>query len=433
VVDPGENITVTFTNTKRGSLEVIKSVVKGDYAFPNNFDATFTVKVIGPSYPGPGGITHDFVVDDGVLSGSPWILTNLLPGVYTVTETDPGVAWTVSGGGAVTIDPGEPESTTITNTIKLPHTTASLTANVYETSPGGNVWLYISDTNDGAVPLTDPHIHLFLGATEFDANGGVPGIQPLTKGDAYWSVGPPTWAISSGTPNGDTNNNGIMDVGETWHWAVQVTLFSDTLITINGHGTDPLGNPVDGPTYPTETKSITVEVNEATRTQGFWATHFNFTKFIFEEYAGSYIDLGWLDPPITTMEQLMGVFWANNANNSDGTKRDALCQTKIIASQQALAAILNSYMPGGAPLPAGYGLADIITILSGGDINAIRMLNSVLGAFNEGGDDVALDPGLPPTGPATPQISKEEADTTYANCPGWVPAAITPPTKGPKK
>ena len=101
---------------------------------------------------------------------------------------------------------------------------------------------------------------------------------------------------------------------------------------------------------------MTVEVGYATRTQGFWATHLyippdspagtlGFTEYVFNRYTGNppdddastsgYIDLGWL-PPITNISDLMGVFWANTAKNSNGSKRDALCQAKVQASWQAM-------------------------------------------------------------------------------------------------
>jgi hypothetical protein len=185
--------------------------------------------------------------------------------------------------------------------------------------------------------------------------------------------------------------------------------------TTNGHGTDPPGNPVNGPDYMSETTSLQVKVLGATRTQGFWSTHLEFTTYIFHTYLGDHIDLGW--KYVDSMEKLMGIFWANNAKNSNGTKRSALCQAKETASNQALAAILNSAMPGGKALPAPYTLDMIKSILSGSDINAIKKLSSDLDAFNNSGDNVALDPTLLPTGKADPQGAKAIADIPFADCP----------------
>jgi hypothetical protein len=87
----------------------------------------------------------------------------------------------------------------------------------------------------------------------------------------------------------------------------------------------------------------------------------------------------------------------------------------MIAGQQALAAILNSSMPGGAPLPAGCDLTTIANTLAGTDINAIKTLGSVLGAYNQSGDTFALDPSLPPTGRANPIDARKIANIPFAD------------------
>ena len=287
----------------------------------------------------------------------------------------------------------------------IPHTTISIEADVYETTPGGNVWLYICDTNDGEVPLTDPSATLLVGSD--------PPIE-LVKGDAYWSVGPPTWAISSGTANGDTNDDGIMDVDESWCWAVQITLYESSNITVNGHAIDPLGNPVDGPTYPSETGTITIEVGAATRTWGFWKTHLWLVQWMFAENQDPMspyyndtpvvalpIDLGnWNGQNMTVNStcEYMALMWAKQSQNSDGGKREKIDAARIHTAHQALAAIMNYYMPGGAPLPAGITLSSIADTLTNGNIKQIRDLGSALADYNESGDDEALDPSMPPTG-----------------------------------
>ena len=151
-----------------------------------------------------------------------------------------------------------------------------------------------------------------------------------------------------------------------------------------------------------------------------------FTEYVFNRYTGNppddkpatagYIDLGWL-PPITDIDDLMGVFWGNNAKESDRSKRGKLCQARMIASQQALAAILNSAMPGGAPLPDGYSPDEIASILASGKIGDVRTLNTALTKYNEGGDPYALDPSLPPTYRADPKHAKEVANIPFADCP----------------
>jgi len=59
---------------------------------------------------------------------------------------------------------------------------------------------------------------------------------------------------------------------------------------------------------------------------------------------------------------------------------------------------MNSSMPGGAPLPDGITRGSIAETLTNGNVKDIRDLGSALAGYNESGDDVALDPSLPPTG-----------------------------------
>jgi hypothetical protein len=410
------DVVVTVTNSPiLGCLEVTKVVDLDDYMFASSANSTFIITVTGPSYPTGHNLT--FVLINGVVQygldagGDSACLCDLIPGSYTAAEIAP------AGWGAVNItgspatveagdecDDGAPVIT-VTNTLLIPHTTISITADVYETTSGGNVWLYISDTNDGQVPLTSPSVTLLVGAN--------PPIE-LVKGDAYWSVGPTTWAQSPGTPNGDTNNNGIMDVGETWYWAVQVTLYGDTNITVNGHGTDPLGNPVDGPTYIDETDTITVQVGGATRTWGFWKTHLYLVQWMYDHGIWTSIDMGtWQNYTgvnqthiINSVCKYMGLMYSDQSKNSDRTMRKDIDNARIHAAHQALAAIMNSLMPGGAPLPAGITLQSIATILSSNNITAIRNLGSALANYNESGETVALDPSLPPTGKASGNIAE---------------------------
>jgi hypothetical protein len=415
-----------------GCLTITKNLVTTGYLFANNVTLDFIVNVANAGISYSQNVT--FHVVNGVLQAPTSVtLENLIPGTYNVTEVNPGIMWTVTGEGIVTVNSGTScAAKTITNTIKLPNTTINITADVEQTTPGGNVWLYIWDTNDGQVPLTDPHIHLLIGGVEFDANNVTPGIQPLTKGDAYWSSGPPTWLQIPGAANGDTWNDGIMGVNETWCWAVQVTISATTEFIVNGHGIDPLGYPVDGPTYSTEIGTITVEVGGATRTWGFWKTHLFLVNWMFNPAGGNItlpIYLGtWQNyngvlqaQNITNVCRYMGLMWSDQAKNSDRTMRKDIDKARIHTAHQALAAIMNSYMPGGASLPAGITLASINATLSSNNITAIRNLGSALAGYNESGDDVALDPSMPPTGRVSGNIADPQgARTAGAACiPFW--------------
>jgi hypothetical protein len=286
----------------------------------------------------------------------------------------------------------------VTNTLLIPHTTINITADFYETTAGGNVWLHICDTNDGEVPLTNNYVELW----------------------ADNSTGPILIATLNETSSNFTGDNpvlDVLDVDETWCWDYQVTLWTDTTLIVNGYGTDPLGNPVAPPAYPSESQNITIQVGTATRTWGFWKTHL----WLVEYMLGGSTALNTSDPyytavPIVSLPIYLGnwtaqqgvtingtcsymaLMWAKQSHNSDGGKREKIDAARIHTAHQALAAIMNYYMPGGAPLPGGITLASIADTLTNGTIQEIRALGSALANYNESGDDEALDPSLPPTG-----------------------------------
>jgi hypothetical protein len=101
----------------------------------------------------------------------------------------------------------------------------------------------------------------------------------------------------------------------------------------------------------------------------------------------------------------MGLMWSDQTKNSDGGMREKIDAARIHTAHQALAAIMNYYMPGGAPLPGGITLASIAETLTNGTEKEIRDLGSLLAGYNESGDDVALDPSMPATGKTTGNIA----------------------------
>ncbi len=97
-----------------GSLTVTKSVDLGDNEFELNDE--FTINITGPD-----SFSETITLSDGESR----TLDDLQPGTYTVTETDPGPAWDVSGEGAVEVEAGGEASATITNTFTAPELSAS--------------------------------------------------------------------------------------------------------------------------------------------------------------------------------------------------------------------------------------------------------------------------------------------------------------------
>ena len=110
----------------------------------------------------------------------------------------------------------------------------------------------------------------------------------------------------------------------------------------------PLGNSVNGPTYPGETTSQTVRVIGTTRTLGYWQTHTSFTTAIFTDYltvqGNNFIGQNVPVVPgthkgiLTSTSQVFGGFYAPIAKTSTGTKRTPGDQARITLLQQLLAA-----------------------------------------------------------------------------------------------
>jgi archaellum component FlaG (FlaF/FlaG flagellin family) len=157
-------------------------------------------------------------------------------------------------------------------------------------------------------------------------------------------------------------------------------------------------------------------VGGATRTWGFWKTHTLFTECVFDK-CGSSFDLGWRQ--VTNYEELFGIFMANNAKNADGSARCALGKARVTASHQALAALLNTCLENGKPLPAGITPCSIKNTLKCGTVAQINALNSKLDAYNNSGDTVKLSVDESCVqGSATPKDSLAAADETFADTTG---------------
>ncbi|MGH8517091.1 MAG: hypothetical protein ACREUE_06485, partial [Panacagrimonas sp.] len=99
-----------------------------------------------------------------------------------------------------------------------------------------------------------------------------------------------------------------------------------------------------------------------------------------------------------------------------------LCQTKLHASWQLMAAILNEGLDNGPAIPtdpvSGLPADDALRLaLKTTNRTNITRLAGLLGGYNESGDDVAIedaDGAIIP--PADPNGTREEADLTIGNC-----------------
>ncbi len=134
VPEDGENVAASVVNTRRlGSLEVLK-IVAWSGTSPDN-QKTFQLCISGPSYPTGSCKTMSF-------GGGALLWSNLLPGAYSVTETNPGSAWTVqitSSPATVPLDGGQAK-VTVTNT-KLAPARITVTKLVSETE--SHQWSFV--------------------------------------------------------------------------------------------------------------------------------------------------------------------------------------------------------------------------------------------------------------------------------------------------
>jgi uncharacterized repeat protein (TIGR01451 family) len=213
-VDPGTPCaSVTITNTLYpGCLEINKYV---DWAgFTPNPAQTFTVTVIGPSHPSPG-ISHVF----GHLGGY-WTLYDLIPGVYTVTESDPGSPWVVSPGliQTVTVQPTSMcEYVSITNFYYAGCLEITKYVEWYGVTPDPAQTFTVTVTGPSHPSPGTTHIFGHTGGT-WTLNDLAPGSYTVTETDPgpNWIVSPgltQTVSVSVGTPCASVSITNIFDAG----------------------------------------------------------------------------------------------------------------------------------------------------------------------------------------------------------------------------
>jgi len=181
----------------------------------------------------------------------------------------------------------------------------------------------------------------------------------------------------------------------------------------------------------------------ATRTIGFWRTHASFTRQVLDQrplpsavvvgtsplavasdgsFVNGSIKLSQSGKIFTlrSVSDVMGVFWANNAFNSNGRKRSNLCQARIAMGKQLLGTILNQAFGNPMPLPTVNG-TDLITAallaMDGNDAQAIRTMGTLLDEYNNSGDDITIViPGSLTIGKADPKAAQALARLAAGDC-----------------
>ncbi len=171
---------VTFTGP-RGTLRVTKVVSWGSKK--KNTAQTFQICISGPSTVPCQTVGYN----GGVVTFS-----DLVPGSYTVSETNPGVSWLVTiAGSPATVTATAPAAATVTNTAADPDIDIDKKGPTLVTAGSAAVYTY-SVKNDGNVALTN--------VTVTDTKCASP-----VKG------------------SGDAAPIGTLDVGETWKFSCSYT------------------------------------------------------------------------------------------------------------------------------------------------------------------------------------------------------------------
>jgi CSLREA domain-containing protein len=166
-VDPGETVTCTYTNRKRGRVVVQKSAVGGDETF---------------SYTGGLGA---FTITTSGGTGSQ-VFNNVVPGVYAVTEGAPPAGWDFVG-----VVCGDPDGGT---------TTSGATANV-DVDAGETVTCTYTNRKRGRVVVQKSAVG---GDETFSYTGGLGAFTITTSGgtgsQVFDNVVPGVYAVTEGAP-----------------------------------------------------------------------------------------------------------------------------------------------------------------------------------------------------------------------------------------
>ncbi|MGD8321624.1 MAG: hypothetical protein PVJ02_14265 [Gemmatimonadota bacterium] len=160
---------------------------------------------------------------------------------------------------------------------------------------------------------------------------------------------------------------------------------------------------------------INQQNSETTRTQGFWATHKSLTEAVwFGGTAGGHTFSGLSESDqtlcgrqLTTIDEVLGGFWASIAKTTDNGKRSQLDQARMQLLQQLLASILNHAAFGSSP--TAMSIADAKDAFCGTDVSAIRTAQSAMASFNTSGDNGTFTPGVSANG----KKSKDAADLAF--------------------
>lgn len=166
------------------------------------------------------------------------------------------------------------------------------------------------------------------------------------------------------------------------------------------------------------TANATVLCPFATRTQGFWSTHTNYTKTVFDAVwngsmpigTGSHVRL------IDDYGKLFGAFHSSISSKTTGQKRNQIDSARMVLLQQLVAAKLNCQAFGCAP--STWNLITAADAAYAGNSKALMTnVSAQLDAYNNGGDSVPLPSTYGTWNPATPDVSRAIANRVFWDTP----------------
>jgi hypothetical protein len=374
VVAPGQTITCTFTNTKRGHLIVQKTTV------PAADPTSFSIVASGSGSISSGG--------NGTVSDATDKNYEVTPGTYSVAETVP-TGWDKTGDTCqnVVVAAGQTATCLLTN-IKR----ANLTI-VKDAQPNDLIDFSFNGGSLGTFLLDDD-----AGVADIGQNGDVD--QPQSK--AFTNILPTSYSVSETMPNFFWAFGGVS--------CVLTGTATPYASTTNGNGVNVTLQP------GTNVTCTFVNIKQSpTRTQGFWQNHTAYTTSVFNAHPGMFVGVNVVVGAnthkgiLTNTGQLFGAYFSNIAKQSNGkTQRDATDKARMVLLQQLVTAKLNCAAFGcTASVQAMITAAD--AAYSSGNTSAMTASTSALDAYNNSGDTITIGNA----GKATPADSKTIANLAF--------------------
>ena len=371
----------TITNTGKGNLTIVKKTIGGD--------GTFGVSVSGPT-----AYSGNITTSGGTGSLGPKRVTT---GSYSVAETLPA------------------------NWVQ----TSSTCANV-SVPTGGDVTCTIVNTGNGKITIVKKATGNPNGGNTFTFpvsgsalyNGPLSSTQSITTSTVISGTtfrGDVTITVPGGSYSVTENPNG------TW-------VLTGAVCYSGAEQTPVPASAVNNLPPTTATFSVTPGSQETcvfentlpvTRTQGFWATHYNFTNSMWatkvpaadkQIVCGTTVVKDITNVLGTGTSNLYGGFWSGISKTSTGKARTALDQARMKLVQQLQAAILNHDVFGA---PDNGKIAQAKADYCGTNATAITNDAGALGQFNQSGEVVPLDPSQFALTPAEPQKAQTTANKAY--------------------